>query len=353
MRRKIGLTEKEMYGLYHLVKYPTLNDREIAEKTEMHLSTVTAVRRRLARQDYYTTIVIPRLEHMGYELLVVGYGRMKDQGVSFDPVQTASEFEILRKSFYMLSDPNSELVFGMARNYTEVRRELEEFLQFFSYHDLLEEDRWRTVLFPYELTMIPNFFDFSDLLRREFHISLKQPKVEMKTVKMRRMHLTAKERRVLAGFVEHPGLSDSTVAQRVGVSRQTASAMHARLNKDGLTQTQRVPNLSLLGYQIVSFTHQKLNISMPPEERIGLLRDIYAAAPGYFFAASTTEFVMLAAHKDFQEYTECMSSYYRTIKRTNYRFPQPYIQLFSLPNTTEVRSYDFVPLTRHMLDTYT
>ncbi|MEW5937686.1 MAG: hypothetical protein AB1665_07705 [Candidatus Thermoplasmatota archaeon] len=352
MRRKIELTEKERLGLYHLVRYPTLNDREIAKKTGMKLSTVTAVRRRLAHQGYYRTIAIPRLEHVGFESLAVGYGQMKDRGTAFDWVQIAGGFEFLRKSFYMISDPNSELVIGMARNYTEIRRELDEFLQFFSSRDLLEEDRWHTALFPYDLSLIPNIFDFSDLLRRRFRIPIKQPKVEMTPVKRKEIHLTAKERRVLAGFVEYPEQSDSTVAQKVSVSRQTASTMHGRFHREGLTQTQRIPNLSMLGYQNVSFVHQKLNTSMPKEERIELLRHIYAAAPAYFFVAGATEFAMLTAHEDFQQYTEWMDTYYQALKKTNYRFSQPHIQIFSLPNTTEVRSYDFVPLTRYMLDTY-
>ncbi|MBI5001191.1 MAG: MarR family transcriptional regulator [Euryarchaeota archaeon] len=348
MRRKVGLTSKEKYCLYHLVRYPNDNDREVAEKAGLNQSTVTAARRRLAEQGYYRTIAVPRLELMGYEILSIGYGHMRELGANPDPAR----FEFMRKSFFMLSDPNSRVALNMSRNYTEVVRDNESFIQFFTHHEMLDGEMWNSVIFPYSTSWIPNLFDFSEILRRAFALRVKPPKPDAARPATGSLKLTTKERRVLAGLVENPDMSDSDVAHKVSVSRQAASTMHARFLKEGLLQTRRVPSLSQFGFQIVSFAHQKINVGMPEKERQSLIAEIYAGAPAFFFASTSLEFAILTAHSNFEGYADWMAAYSQSLVKTSYRFPQPRVQIFSVPHTKEVRSYDFVPATKDMLERY-
>ena len=68
------LTDREKSVLYEIVKSPHYNDYKLAEHTNIKLSTVTAIRRRLKKNGIYHTIRIPNLQFLGAELLAVSYG---------------------------------------------------------------------------------------------------------------------------------------------------------------------------------------------------------------------------------------------------------------------------------------
>jgi len=320
------LTKKEQIGLYYLIKYPDFNDRELAEATNLKLSTVTAIRRRLKRRGYYYT------EHLDTERLLGRFG-------------------LPRKSFYMVSDPNSEITLNMACNYTDIRRDIEAFQQYFSFHDMLEESHWNTVIFPYRLTDIINYFDHSRIVQCAFDLNLKPadggtaPSEPTDVQK-----LSSKERKVFKTLVTNPELSDSQIAEKAGVSRQAVSAMKKRFLEDGLVENRRILNLGTLGYQIISMVHQKIKIGMPEKERERLVRRVSAEMPAFLFVAGATEFVMMTAHSDFQDYTESMTAYSTMMKSSGFSFENPVRIILSVPGMTEIRKHDYANIVDQMLE---
>ncbi|MEM2899573.1 MAG: hypothetical protein QXT63_02170 [Thermoplasmata archaeon] len=69
------LSKNEKLTLYGLVKYPDYNDREIAEKIGLKMSTVTAIKNRLKKNNVFSTIRVPLLQNLGCEMLEVGYAK--------------------------------------------------------------------------------------------------------------------------------------------------------------------------------------------------------------------------------------------------------------------------------------
>jgi DNA-binding MarR family transcriptional regulator len=347
--RKTNLTKKEQLGLFYLVRYPDYNDRELSETTGLKLSTITAIRRRLKRRGYYYTTVVPRLQMLGYEMLAVGYGRLKDPGDHLDTKALTSRFQLLNKAFFMVSDPNAEITLNMAENYTDIRRDIEEFQQFFAYHDMLEENRWNTILFPFRLSSLSNCFDYSGIVQRTYDLNVKVPQTELEEEKTGKVRLSSKERKVLLGLTTNPDVPDSTIAEKAGVSRQAVSAMKKRFVKERLIESRRILNLSVLGYQIVSFVHQRLCVGIPEKERVKLLRKIANEMPTFFFVAGTSEFAMMTAHRDFQDYTECMTAYSTTLKSSGYNFENFTRLILSVPGISEVRKHDYASVVGYML----
>src|SRR3972149_3058237 len=73
---KRSLTPNERAVLHGLVSRPTLNDRELSETLSVKVSTVTAIRRRLRRVDFFVARRIPMMHRLGWEILVAGLCRL-------------------------------------------------------------------------------------------------------------------------------------------------------------------------------------------------------------------------------------------------------------------------------------
>jgi DNA-binding Lrp family transcriptional regulator len=237
----------------------------------------------------------------------------------------------------------------MAENYTDIRRDIEDFQQYFAYHDMLEESRWNTVIFPYRLTSTVNYFDLSKIVQRTFDLNVKATAEEIVPDKTGGFELSTKERKVFKTMVTNPEMPDSVVAERADVSRQAVSAMKKRFLGDGLIENKRILNLDALGYQIVSFVHQKIKIGVPEKERQRLLKKIASEMPAFFFVAGATEFVMLTAHKDFQDYTESMTAFSTMVKSSGFSLENPVRLILSVPGMTDVRKHDYGPIVDQML----
>jgi len=196
-------TEKEKLAMCGLVKYPELNDRELAEKLDLKHSTITAIRRRMEKANDLTTVKLPMLQNFGFELMVISYGRLNHN------ITVENKDKILKKcaslhqnSFLFCSSDDMAFMVSLYRNYTEVKKDIAEFQRFLSMHDLLDET-WNHALFPFEVSKILNYFDYSPVLCRLFD----QPgeevtgEVSLSYETTRKIDLSMKEKAVFHGIV--------------------------------------------------------------------------------------------------------------------------------------------------------
>ena len=63
--KKFNLSEKEKVVLYGLSKYPNYTDKLLSKKLNLKHSTVTAIRHRLHKNEYFRKLIIPKLQNMG------------------------------------------------------------------------------------------------------------------------------------------------------------------------------------------------------------------------------------------------------------------------------------------------
>jgi len=70
------LSNNEKLVLYGLTRYPLDNDRQLSEKVNLKMSTITAIKNRLKTRNYYFTARIPMLNDLGCELVNIIYGRI-------------------------------------------------------------------------------------------------------------------------------------------------------------------------------------------------------------------------------------------------------------------------------------
>ena len=73
----IPLTKKEKLVFYSITKYPLWNDRQILEKTDVPISTISSIRKRLKREGYYKEIIIPNFSSLGFSSLSFSFGKIR------------------------------------------------------------------------------------------------------------------------------------------------------------------------------------------------------------------------------------------------------------------------------------
>ena len=73
---KTYLSTNERVVLLGLIKFPDLNDRQITEKVGLKLSTFTAIKNRLKKNDYFQTVRHPNMSILGSELMFVLFANL-------------------------------------------------------------------------------------------------------------------------------------------------------------------------------------------------------------------------------------------------------------------------------------
>ncbi|UCC92770.1 MAG: hypothetical protein JSW25_08920, partial [Thermoplasmata archaeon] len=231
---KANLSDNETRTLLGLVKYPTLNDRQLSERIGIKMSTVTAIKNRLKDLGYFITVRVPNLQNLGAELLSVTYSHTDPAAPEGTQVEVGRHlFEGFDELFYIGAGPRFRFSMSMHRNYSSACRTLDGVFDLYSRNGLLAPGALGTVHFPFDQTKLYNFFDYSALLENAFSVQLPPREADRQvhdgefgavtSVKLSRI-----ERKVLRGLVQNPDLLDSNIAKRIDVTRQSVTKMRKR-----------------------------------------------------------------------------------------------------------------------------
>ncbi len=347
---KRGLTGNEKRVLYGLVRHPTLNDRELSEVLQVKVSTVTAIRRRLRRADYFVTRRLPMMHRLGWEILAGGHARLD---LTLGPQAVPRIREILKDRFpsiFHVAAFTDHLVFlAFARNYTSLRKDLDEFRQSLARYDLLDDGDVKVTVLPMTASVLPLFFDYSHTLALAFGIEDRLP-ARVEPVKARDGSLTRKETEVLKGLVRYPELSDKALAQRVKVSRQAVSKMRREFEAEGLVRTARIPNLQLLGFDLYVSAFAHFAPSSSIKSRQDGVDRLLRVAPIFLVASDDAEGIVIGAAQSYEQFAILRSSLTKHFQERGFlsRDPEVYV---GLANATEfVRNCEFGPLVQGLIE---
>ena len=252
-----SLSTREKNTLYGLVRHPSFNDRQLADRIRLKMSTVTSIRNRLRKEGYFRTVKIPYLERIGGELLVVSYTRL-------NPLRSKEEMQrVLREvtgsadeMFFAFADQFGMLSFSLCRNYTDAWACAGRIPQALSDRGLLGRDHCPddVSLFPLDPGRFLKFFDFSRLLGTRFGLEAPERAAgnDIRTDTGSPRRLRRFEKKVYLGLTRYPELSDNGVARKTGVSRQSVSKLRRRFESEMLLVQARVPDIFKMGSEIVS-----------------------------------------------------------------------------------------------------
>jgi len=305
---KRSLTDNEKQVLYGLVHHPSLNDRELSETLDIKVSTVTAIRRRLRRADYFVTRRIPMMHRLGWELLAACHGRLSQTA---GPQGGGRLKEVLRDGFptifHMTYSPDTFTTLFMAPNYTGFRRDLEDLRLAMHKANLLDDGTIQTTVLPIGMSVMANFFDYSHVLGLAFGIEDKSV-VNLQVGKVGDLELTRKETEVLKGLVRYPELSDKAVAQKIRASRQAVSKMRREFEETDLLRTVRVPNVRALGFELFAHAFTAFTPAATIKARSDAIERTLRLTPQFFYATCNTESVLLGAMKSYEHFSSLRSN---------------------------------------------
>ncbi len=169
-----NLSRNEGLVLWGLTVYPTLTDIEVSKKLDMPHSTFSTIRKRLQKNGYYTTVRIPMVQCLGAEMLAVLYTFFNPAiSVEERAVITTKTIEIFEEIFYSVGETHKGFSVSFSGNYTAIGQITERRIETFAKEGLLDIQQPKEVIFPFEISQIPLFFDFDELLEDAFDIDLK------------------------------------------------------------------------------------------------------------------------------------------------------------------------------------
>ena len=292
--KKPELTKKEKLMLYGLAKYPQLTDKELSKKLNLKHSTITSIRHRLKENDYLRKLIIPKLQSLGCEMLVVIYTHFSPLIPLLERIEIAGEtIEVFDEIFFSVGEQDKGFSLSLSQDYATIGRINDIRTQTFGGRGLLEEEYPNTVVFPFEISKIYRFFDFAPLLKSNLGLDLEE-ETEIEPVDFISTDgiVSDTEKNVYCMLVSYPELSDSDVGRELGVSRHTVSRLRRKFEENNLMSKITLPNFVKLGFEILAFYHIRFDPRTPPNlddnETASLMSD-----SSIFFASRKFEAVVI------------------------------------------------------------
>jgi DNA-binding MarR family transcriptional regulator len=349
--KNIELTHKEQLMLYGLSKYPQLSDKSLSETLNLKHSTVTSIRHRLHSKEYFRKLIIPRLQNMGCQMLVATYTNFSPLIPLEERVDiTGKTIEVFEEIFFSVGEQDKGFSLSLSRDYATIGKINDIRIQTFGTRGLLEEEYSNMVLFPYEISHIYRFFDFSPLLKRSFNLGLEEEEVisNFGLKDAENVILSDTEKNVYCMMVSYPEMSDGDIGREIGVSRHTVSRLRRKFEDNNFIRRISLPNLQKLGFEILVFYHIKFDPRNPPNmennEVAGLMSESTV-----FLASRRFEAVMISVYMDYDDYKADMMRIMQNLKENKWIAEDPIIRTYSLNTMVYIKNFKFAPITHKIV----
>jgi len=351
MKRELSPNEKLV--LYGLIKHPHLVDRELSELLGLKHSTITSIRRRLRKDSYFRTLRVPMIQNIGCKLLVVTY-------TSFNPIInlakrvqiTGKTIEVFEEIFLSIGEQEKGFSLSFSKDYSTVGKINDIRTQTFGRSGLLENEYPKEVLFPFDISKIYRFFDFSPVLNSFFGLNLEgsnTSRVNVEFDKKTKTSFSDSEKKVYRMLIEYPEKTDGLIAQKINMSRHTVSRVKNMLEEQDCIKKIRMPNLRKLGFEILAFYHIKFN----PQNSSNLEKNEVIPLRNkstIFMASRVFETVLISAYANFEEYKQDKTRIIQFLKKNNWILDNPGIRTYSLNKLVVIKDFVFAPIVNKLLE---
>ena len=344
--KKFELTNKEKLMLYGLVKHPQLTDKQLSKELNLKHSTVTSIRHRLKENEYIRKLIIPKLQSMGCEMLVVTYTNFSPLISLLERIEiTGKTIEVFEEIFFSVGEQDKGFSLSLSKDYATIGRINDIRTQTFGGRGLLEEEYPNMVVFPFEISKIYRFFDFAPLLKRSFELD-SDAETEVENVDFKSIEdvvFSDTEKNAYCMLVSYPELSDSDIGRELGVSRHTISRLRRKFEENNLMEKITLPNFVKLGFEILAFYHIQFDPRNPPDmeddEAASLLNDSTV-----FLASRRFEAVIISIYTDYDSYKSDRTRIMQVLKENKWIAEEPMIRSYGLSNMVFIKDFKFAPI---------
>lgn len=348
----IALSENEKRVLHALVKWPELSDQAIHSKINMKKSTFSSIKARLRERGYYRKFYIPNFPLVGFELLHVLFGNLNRFTTYEERMRVAGEvIQSFKEDFLVITESNKAVNLSISENFTEYSKNLESFFKIYSENKFLTKESMKVLTFPFEISRIRSFMDFEPLVAKVCDLTSSEEEEELfiPTGKVEKVKLTTAEKKVLIGLIKYSEESDTLIADKVGVSRNTVANAKRKFLKKKICFPKIVPDLDKLGLKLLVFTYRKFNPKSTMSERIEAIKLVKQKLSPHFYISKNLEGILVSAHSSFEEYNKAHDEVMKFYMKHDYISEEPITLQFSLPNISYLKDYNFLNIIVKML----
>lgn len=345
MKRK-SLTFLEKKVIYGLIRYPELEDGDIISILDVKPSSFYSIKRRLFNMGILRSLYIPMVNRIGGELLAVIHS-------NFNPVipleerikATKEAIEISEEIFLSIGEQDKGFSLSFSRDYTSIGKINDVRTETFGRLGLFDKEYPLEVIFPFDISKIERFFDYSRLLARSFGLEHADGKKSW-FVGRENCVMNEKEKRVLLGLIEEPFLNSTNLAKKISISRNTVNKIKNDLIERDLIRKIVIPDLDKLGFEILAFYHIKYNPNKPPNQDD--LKKLETDST-IFLANRRFETVMISAYPTYQDYKEDKMEKIRYLKERNLITLDPLIRKYMFNKMRVIKDFDFSSIAKKLL----
>lgn len=177
-KEKMDLTENQKKVFYSIIKYPLFNDIELSEELKIKRSTITAIRNKLKRDNFYSCYRIPSFSLIGCELLTIMYGKLNPM-TRFK----LKKFNIFRETSnapeqVYLNVTNKEVIgICISKNFTELKTHIDNLIRKYKEYDLIEDIS--LVQFPLEISKFEKLFEHNKSISNTLNLNVREKPIEL------------------------------------------------------------------------------------------------------------------------------------------------------------------------------
>jgi len=344
------LTKNEKRVLYGLVRYPDLNDSELSNIINVKLSTLTSIKRRLYDQDFLRKLTVPLLNKLGCEMLAVIYTQFNPVIPLDERIKTTKQtIEVFDEIFYSVGEQEKGFSISLSKNYTNIGRINDIRTETFGDVGLLEKEYPNEIVFPFEISNIIRFFDFSRVLKDYFGIDdINNDEYNNQLFqKLDHIELNEKEKKVYSALIENPNSTTQKIGDIVGLSRHTVSRMKKSFFENNMLKTITIPNLKKLGFEILAFYPIIFNPNKYPSKKDIEILDTCSTL---FFSRRKFKGVIISAYHNYQKYKEDKMHKIRYLKEKDLISQTPQIGKYMFERMIVIKDFDFSPISKKILN---
>lgn len=351
------LSRNECVALYGMIRYPNYRDKEVCDAVKLKISTLTAIKNRLKNREIFKSIRIPNFKLIGYNIVTFVRGSIDPQMGINKKNELHNKLANLADNiyFYMASGDKFSFI-AYTENYTEIKAIKDNATMIMA--DMGALGSLDFSIYPIESIYLLNNFDFSYIVGRMFQKELLEnslktevqnldimPRINLnKKTKENVVHLTNFEKRVFLGLIKYADLPDKSVAEKIGITRQTVARMKGKFLSKNLLFNRKIPNIKKLGVGIVAVVEADLNPNHPIVERLGGIKFLHRNLSMYFWITSSTKSNFYAVFDDYKKFQEAKIAAESLYFKHDYLTQVPKIDLMSVNSLWMIKNFDAIPL---------
>jgi len=331
LTKKILLTKNEKLVFYGLVKYPLLNDHQLSEKLKIKRSTITAIKNKLLRQDFYSTYIIPNFELIGCELMCILNGKTIENIEEGKKIikKIVSSPEVM----YDIRTDKDFLSMIVSKNFVEAKRLIDYVLSLYEGSNI---EMPNIFYFPFEMSRIINLFDYSILLKSLFNLEIEEGII--KPVSSTKRELANNEKIVLYALTKYPDLTDSEIAAKTKISRPTVNLIKKNLLKEDFLRMINIPDVKKLNLELLVYSNAKIDLKKIKKEKPEV-------SPLIFMVNSERESSGIFIFENYTKYKIAYDRLTSLLKEKQFIIGEPTRYLFPIQQIKS-QKIDFAPLVK-------